>query len=68
MTKLYLTADEVADALGISKGHAYVIIRECNDELRKQGFIVIAGKIPVKYFCVKYYGLTEIFMKKMGMG
>ena len=66
MTKLYLTAEEVADALGISKGHAYVIIRECNEELKKQGFIVIAGKVPVKYFCEKYYGFTELFIGTTG--
>lgn len=36
MGKVYLTADEVAEALGISKGHAYVLIRECNNELRKK--------------------------------
>lgn len=66
MTKLYLTAEEVADALGISKGHAYVLIRECNEELKKQGFIVIAGRVPVKYFCEKYYGFTEMFMNGAG--
>ncbi len=63
MSKLYLTADEVSEALGISKGHAYVIIRECNEELRKKGYICIAGKVPTKFFCEKYYGFTELLTK-----
>lgn len=58
MAKIYLTADDVAEALGISKGHAYVLIRECNAELKKQGYICIAGKVPVKYFSEKYYGFS----------
>ncbi len=28
-----MTANDVAQALGISKGHAYKIVRELNDEL-----------------------------------
>lgn len=58
MAKVYMTADDVADALGISKGHAYVIIRACNAELKKQGYICIAGKVPIKYFSEKYYGFS----------
>jgi len=27
------------------------------DELKEKGFIVIAGKLPIKYFEEKYYGL-----------
>lgn len=64
MSKIYLTAEEVAEALGISKGHAYVIIRECNAELRDKGYICIAGKVPIKFFCEKYYGFTETLMKR----
>ena len=36
--------------LGISIGHAYKIIRSLNDELKKDGYIVIAGKVPKDYF------------------
>ena len=38
--------EEVSAELGVSKGHAYKVIRELNEELSKQGFIVVAGKIP----------------------
>lgn len=54
--KLYLTADELAKMLGVSAGHAYKIIRQMNQELKKDGYIIIAGKVPVKYFEKRWYG------------
>ena len=41
-----LTAAEVAETLGISKGHAYKLIRELNEELQSKGYLVVAGKVP----------------------
>ena len=32
-----LTAGDVAEVLGISKGHAYKLIRELNEELKASG-------------------------------
>ena len=57
-TKIYLTAEEVAKILGISKGHSYKLIRKMNKELEKKGFLFVAGKIPVAYFEERYYGFT----------
>ncbi len=54
--KIYITASELADMLGISVGHAYKIIRGLNEELKKDGFLVIAGKIPRRYFEKRWYG------------
>ncbi|MBO5609339.1 MAG: helix-turn-helix domain-containing protein [Eubacterium sp.] len=58
MNKMYLTANEVAELLGVSKGFAYRVIRELNSELKAKGFIVVAGKLPTKYFKEKFYGMT----------
>lgn len=54
--KIYITASELADYLGISKGLAYKIIKELNQELSKKGYIVIAGKCPRRFVEEKYYG------------
>jgi transposase len=54
--KIYFTAVEVAKILGVSKGHAYKLIQRMNTELSNQGYLVIAGKIPVRYFEERYYG------------
>lgn len=48
--KIYITASELADMLGVSVGHAYKLIRKLNQELEKDGFLVIAGKVPRRYF------------------
>jgi len=59
MIKLYLTADEVAGMLGVSKAHAYTLIRGCNDELKADGYITVAGKVSKKYFGKKYFGYDD---------
>lgn len=57
--KIYLDADEIVEFLGVSKGFAYKIIRELNSDLRANGYIVIAGRVPKKFFQEKYYGLNS---------
>ncbi len=56
---LYYTAKEVEEMLGVSRGHAYKIVKKLNEELKSQGYIVIAGRIPKKFFEEKYYGLDS---------
>ena len=57
--KLYYTADDVAEMLGISKSSAYILIKKLNNELENAGYIVIHGKISRVYFSEKWYGLTQ---------
>jgi len=57
-TKLFITATELAGMLGISIGQAYKIIRKLNQELEKEGFIIIAGKIPRRYFEKRWFGFS----------
>lgn len=59
MDKLYLTAQDLSELLGVSIGHSYKIMRMLNDELSKQGYIVIAGRVPTAFFCKKYYGFNQ---------
>ena len=56
--KMFITATEMAEMLGISKGHAYKLIRELNSELKKEGYIVISGKIPRDYFKKRWFGYS----------
>ena len=53
--KKFLSANDVADILGISTSTAYRIIRRLNDELKESGKITIAGKISAKYFYENIY-------------
>lgn len=59
LDKLYLTAQDLSELLGISIGHSYKILRSLNKELSEQGFIVIAGRVPTAFFCNKYYGFNQ---------
>ena len=56
--KMYVTAEEVAEMLGVSRGYAYKVIRGLNEELKAQGFRVISGKVPTKFFQEKFYGMV----------
>ena len=58
MMKMYVTADEAAQILGVSRGYAYKIIRGLNNELKEKGYRVISGKVPKKYFEEKFYGMA----------
>ena len=53
----FITAEEVAAAMGVSRSKAYQIVRTLNRELRAMGYITIAGKCPVQYFEKRCYGM-----------
>jgi len=59
-TNYMMGAEDVAVELGISKGHAYKVIRQLNGELEKAGFIVVAGKIPRAFWEKKFYGYQTV--------
>ena len=55
-----MDAEDVANELGVSKGHAYKVIRQLNEELEKSGFIVVTGKIPRAFWEKKFYGYQTV--------
>lgn len=58
-TKIYMTAQEVADAMGISVAFAYKIMRDLNAELKQKGYIVVSGRVNRQYFMERTcYGAT----------
>ncbi len=58
-SKLFISAKEVARELEVSDSFAYRLVRKLNDELEKQGFVVVKGKISRKYFEERVYGMNE---------
>lgn len=54
---MFLHAKDVQEILGVSRNYAYVIIRELNEELAEQGYRVVAGRVPAKFFKEKFYGM-----------
>ena len=43
--KLYYTASEVAEMVGVGRTSAYGIIKKLNQELAKAGYLVVDGKL-----------------------
>lgn len=59
MSKYYITGPEIAEVIGCSEGKGYEIARELNRQLKEQGFIVVAGRVPLRYFNERFYGGVE---------
>ena len=49
----FLNADDIAALMNVSKSTAYRVIKQLNDDLHKQGFITIHGKVSRRYFETK---------------
>ena len=54
-TNSFMRADEVARELGVSRSYAYKLIKQLNEELRKMGYITVAGRVSRRYFNEKLY-------------
>ena len=45
MEKNFMTVDDVAEELSVSKSKAYKIVRQLNKELEEKGIITVAGRV-----------------------
>lgn len=55
----YVDVKEVSLLLGVSQSKAYQIIKQLNDDLKKDGYLTIAGKVSRAYFNEKWYGASN---------
>ena len=55
----FMRAEDVAEVLGISKSHAYKIMRKLNAELASKGFLTISGRINKRYFMERAYYFAD---------
>ena len=53
MDTLFMTADEVAREMNVSKAYAYKIIQRLNRELQEMGYLTVSGKVNRKFFMKK---------------
>ncbi len=54
MYESFITVEEVADELKISKSYAYKIVRQLNKELKDMGYHTITARVSRSYFKEKY--------------
>ena len=48
--KTFMTVEEVAVEMGVSKSYAYKIVKQLNEELQKLGYLIVAGRVNTNYF------------------
>ena len=46
----FMTVDEVAKELKVSKSYAYKIVKQLNEELSKLGYLTFSGRVNANYF------------------
>ena len=51
----FMTVDEVAAELRVSKSKAYQIVRELNVELQKKGYLTVMGRVNTTFFHKKVH-------------
>lgn len=49
-TKTFMTVEEVAEELNVSKSYAYKVVRELNAEMKELGYLTVTGRINTNYF------------------
>lgn len=52
--KRFMTVDEVAEELNISKSYAYKVVRELNEEMQKMGYLTVSGRVNRNFFFKKF--------------
>lgn len=48
--KTFMSVQEVADELGVSKSYAYKVVKQLNEELRRLGYLTVSGRVNAQYF------------------
>ena len=64
--KIYITANELAEMLGVSVGHAYKLIRKLNQELEKEGFHVIPTA-RATWLTMNREGIRRLAAEELGL-
>ena len=58
-TNYMMTVDDVMEELGVKRSKAYSVLKQLNDELAKEGYVAVRGKIPRPYWETKFYGCSQ---------
>lgn len=52
----FLSPQDIASLTGRSESYAYKLIKRLNSELAEQGYLVIRGRVPARYFYKRVFG------------
>lgn len=48
--KTFMTVEEVARELNVSKSYAYKVVRELNTEMKQLGYLTVTGRVNTNFF------------------
>lgn len=54
---MFVRAEDIMGSLGVSRSHAYRLIKQLNSELESKGYMTISGRVSRKYYEERFYGL-----------
>lgn len=57
MGKAFYGIEDVKRILGVSESKGYEYIRLMNQELTQNGYLTVRGKVPVRYFNERFFGI-----------
>lgn len=52
--KALLSADDIITILGVKRSRAYAIIKSLNEELAKEGYYTVSGRVNKAYLYEKF--------------
>ena len=58
-TNYMMTVEDVMNELGVKRSKAYSILKQLNNELEKEGYVAVRGKIPRPSGETKFYGFSQ---------
>lgn len=58
-TDLFVNSETLISELGISRPFAYKLLAKWNEELAKEGYCTIHGRVPRAYYESKFYGFDS---------
>lgn len=64
--KDFLTAKDIQNILGVKRAKAYEVIRQLNDEMEKEGYKVLKGKVSRAKFEERYLYKKESSGNRVG--
>ena len=59
MSNQFMSVDEVANMLQVSKSLAYKLVQKLNDELKEKGYLTVSGRVSRKYLKERFYSIEK---------
>lgn len=56
--EMFITAERVQKDFGVSRAKAYNMVRQLNEELKEQGYLIVPGRVSKQYYLERTYGLA----------